>query len=307
MKENYNLLEAEESEIIYNLYGAKMSGASIALGDFTIYNLDLSINELISKYSAFADKHAYLQTHKSKLLLGIKVEGTDFAQSLKSADKLCETFENAFRYMLPDFAQRRRIGVLSFADWTTTNVLVCNKNGIGLRGTSNPYKLVNIDDPFFIDSSQGNDKIWILITKKNKSEIENRILNSIEWIGKAVQEKDSSKSLVQLIFAIEGMLQLSNKGELIVPSIVQHMSEWLAFIIQDNSEERIKIVKHFKKVYEKRSAVAHGRINEVSDNDLSVALQLAKLMVISFLTRKPFCEMSKMEEVRVHVEKLKFQ
>jgi hypothetical protein len=81
----------------------------------------------------------------------------------------------------------------------------------------------------------------------------------------------------------------------------------MAFIISDDKNERIKIVKLFKDIYQKRSAITHGGIKIINIEDISISLQLSKLMIISFLTNKPFCEMKNMEELNKHLINLKFK
>jgi hypothetical protein len=299
-------LEVKEYEILYDFHGARMNSPSIQFGDFTIYDKEKSFNYLSQTYPALENKEIYLSTLSSKFIIGVKVKARENNKAIEKADKLCESFEKVFGYALSDLTHHSRIGILNFRGWTSINRVVCNNGSMGWGGKNDPFSAVNLDDTFFKDESQGNDKIWSLITKKNKNEIERRLLNAIEWIGKAAYDKDNSKSLVQFVFAIEGMLQLSEK-EFITSSIISQLSDWLAFIINDDKEKRKEIAKYFKKVYRKRSAVAHGGSNTIEIEDLAIANHIAKLMVITLLTRSPFKEMTSMKQLSEYMTDLKFQ
>lgn len=298
--------EIYESEILYELYGAELDEPKLSLGDFTVYNFDLSISELTEKYPHLAQSDIYFSHRKSQLLLGIHTKARENAKAVEIADKLVETFENVFSYMICDLKHERSVGIFNFRGWQTKTAVVCNNKSMGYHGRSRIFIPVNISDPFYLNPSQGNDILWKLITKSSKTEIEKRILNAVEWIGKAVYDLDISKSLVQFVFAIEGMLQLNEKA-FVTPSIVSQLSDSLAFIIQDNLEERKSIAKYFKDIYQKRSAIAHGASKTIDSEDLHLALEIAKRMVISFLTKKPFDEMKSMDDLSKHLIDLKFK
>ncbi|HEY5393143.1 MAG TPA: hypothetical protein VIJ57_13555 [Hanamia sp.] len=297
-------MKVQESEILYYFYGATMKSSSKQFGDFTIYDLKKSFNELSSKYQL---NQIFFNNRPSDFLIGIKVKARENPKAVEIADKLCQSFENVFGYVIADLTQKRRIGILNFRGWTTVHKFVCNDNlNGGYQGENDIFIPVDIDDNHFTNINQGNDKIWHLITKKNKSEIERRLLNSIEWTGKAIYDKDIPKSLVQFVFAIESMLQLNDKA-FITPSIVSQLSDWLAFIIEDDKDKRKLISKYFKDLYKKRSAISHGAMATIDIEDLHLAKRIAKLMIITFLKTSPFKEMTTMEQLNIYLTDLKFK
>jgi len=297
--------EIIESEVLYELYGCKMSKDTIQLGDFTIYDYAKSSDLIEKKYPYLANKELFFDRRKSDIFLSVKVKARENPKATELADEIVKVFENVFSYMISDFEHQRSVGVFNYRKWNNTSRIICNESNLGFSGTNDIVLPVDIDSEFFIDKGQGNDKIWNLITKANKSEIEKRLLQAIEWIGKGVYDKDNSKSLVQLVFAIEGMLQYNEKG-IITPSIISQISDWLAFIIQDNPKKRKEVVKFFKQTYRKRSAIVHGGSKVVDLDDLKIAFQIAKLMVISFLVHKPFCEFKTMQQLNEYITDLKF-
>jgi hypothetical protein len=298
-------IEIIESEVLYELYGCKMVKDKIQLGDFTVYNYLKSSDLLEQKYPYLENKELFFDRRNSDIFLSVKVQARENPKATEIADEIVKVFENVFSYMISDFKHQRSVGVFNYRKWNNTSRIICNNSNLGFSGTKDIVYLVDIDDDFFIDNEQGNNKIWSLITKDNKNEIERRLLQAIEWIGKGVYDKDNSKSLVQLVFAIEGMLQFNEKA-IITPSIVSQISDWLAFIIQDNPTKRKEIVKFFKQTYRKRSAIVHGGSKVVDLDDLQIAFQIAKLMVISFLVNKPFCELQTMLQLNEYINDLKF-
>ncbi|MEC3965583.1 hypothetical protein [Flagellimonas halotolerans] len=298
--------ENQESEILYELFGCEMQSDNLELGDFTLYNFPKAENLLIKKYPPLQYREIYFNRRKSDILLGVKVKARENNKSVELADELVETFENVMNYMIADLSHQRSVGIFNFRGWKITRRVICNNSSMGFHGSNDISLPVKIEDPFFQDDSQGNDKIWQLITKSNKSEIEKRLLQAIEWIGKGVYDKDKSKSLVQLVFAIEGMLQHDHKT-LITPSIVSQLSDWLAFIIHDDATKRRQIAKYFKQTYRKRSAIVHGGDKAIDIKDVQIALQISKLMVIAFLTTDPFNKMKTVQKLNEYITELKFK
>jgi len=295
-----------ESELFYEIYGVEMSIPQKQFGNFTIYKFDLAIDDLTKKYPRLENRKIYFSTKKPNYLVGIKVKAREDTKAIEMANRVCETIENAFNYMIADLTHMHAVGIINYRGWRTTNVVICNDSSTGGHFHRDINLPVNIDDAFFSDAKSGNDKIWLLITKHNKTDLENRIINSIDWIGKAITDVDLSKALVQFVFAIEGMLQLNEKN-IITPSIISQLSDWLAFIISDELDDRKNISKYFKDIYQKRSAIAHGALKVIDIKDLSIALEICKQLIIAFLVSAPFSNMKTIEELGQYMTYLKFK
>lgn len=298
--------EIYESEILYELFGAVLDMSFIKFGDFTIYNYLLASDLLVQKHPYLKKLNWLFDGRRTNIYLGVKVTSRETDRATEIADDLVETFVNVMNYMIADLNHQQNIGVFNFGGWTNANRIICSNSAMGFHKNSKISFPVSIKDPFFIDQMQGNDKAWELITKKNKNELDKRLLQSIEWIGKGVQDKDRLKAFVQFVFAIEGMLQYEDNS-LITPSIISQLSDWSAFIIADIPAKRMEISKYFKQIYKTRSAIVHGGPKSVDLKALHIALQIAKLLVVSFLTKKPFCNMKSIQQVSEHIVELKFK
>lgn len=301
-------IEIIEHEIFYPFYGAQMNSDSLKFGDFTIYNKQKCKELLNEKHSAISDKDLYFEIIKSDLLISIKIDARESDKAFEIGDKYCMSFENVFSYILADLSHDKRIGIFNFRGHSTMGTIILSDFGLGFRGKNDVILSLNLDYNYsshFNNNELGNDKIWFLITKRDKTEIEKRLLNAIEWVGKAINDRDNPKSLIQFVFAIEGMLQYDEKT-FINQSIVSQLADSLAFIISEEKNERKEISKNFKDIYKKRSSIAHGSNTKIDFEDLEKAFEITKNMIISFLIKSPFKEMNSMESLNNHMINLKF-
>lgn len=265
-------IELKEFEVLYALNGIENSDDTrkVIFGIYNVYYNGFSNNYLKEKYSELESRKEFLDKNINHLL-GIKVLARDRIKAIEIAEKLCNTFEYVINYMIADLHHIRSIGVSSYRGSINSEVVVCNNSSLNISSSSTIAYLVNISDSFFKDVSLGNDKIWDLLKKSQLTEIEKRLINSIEWIGKAVLELDKSKSLIQFVIAIESMLHYDEKA-FVTPSIVSQLSDSLAFITKSDFEERKAISKSFKDIYQKRSAISHGASKKILFSDLETIL-----------------------------------
>ena len=75
-----------------------------------------------------------------------------------------------------------------------------------------------------------------------------------EWLGKQYDEESLQNKLIYSIFALECLLSNSTNFS----SITAAVAEKCAFLIGDTKEERLTIFSAAKKLYNLRSALAHG-------------------------------------------------
>lgn len=282
-----------------------MRSEKLHFGDFTIYNLALNPDIVNSKYPDFKQWSNYFQRMNSNTVLGITVKVRDTLKAVELADRICETIESVFSFIIGDISQKHRVEIINFRNSRNIKKIVATNSGrMGATMENDIHLPVDIENGIFRDSELGTDKIWSLINHA-ETELEKRIITSIDWTGKALREKDKAKSLVQFVFAIEGLLQANQKA-FISPSIVSQLSEWIAFIVAKNKENRKRIVKEFKDLYEKRSLIAHGVYANISNKDIKLASDISQILILEFLTKEPYISMKTIEDLKNHIEDLKF-
>jgi len=300
-------IKLKEYEVFYILKGTKTSTEKeiINFGLFNVYNNGFSNIYLNKNYSEIGNRKDLLNKNKNHIL-GIKVYAREKTKTIEIADKLCNTFENVINYMISDLHHLRSIGVFNYKGTIHSETVVCSKESINISSSSEISYPVNIEDEFFNSSELGNDRIWNILNNLKKTEIEERLINSIEWFGKAVLERDKTKSLIQFIFGIESMLQYNEKV-FISPSIVSQLSDSLAFIIKTNHHERKQIVKLFKELYKKRSAISHGSSQKILLSDLEIILDVSQELIKTLLTVEPYSKMKTMKELNDYINELKYK
>lgn len=106
----------------------------------------------------------------------------------------------------------------------------------------------------------GNTRFWKAIKK------------GYEWLGKQYDEDNLQNKLIYSIFALECLLSNSTNFS----SITAAVAEKSAFLIGDTKEDRLKIFFTAKKLYDIRSALAHGSSeSDITEEDTWQAFGLA--------------------------------
>ena len=184
-----------------------------------------------------------------------------------------------------------------------------NKNAnISINTHPSLIKRITIDEirEFLLGEGKIYVNLFNQLTNNNRSEIDNRIVNAINWIGMAVAEKENSVAFTQAMYGIESLLQYEQKGEMISKSFVASIAENVAFLLGRNFDDRRKLEKRFKELYGIRSKIAHGKSNDISVYDVLDVIGLAKSLVMSFYETPSLKEAKTMKMVLNHITKLKY-
>ena len=190
-------------------------------------------------------------------------------------------------------------GTKSMMQQYLTLIIIGDQNGIfsseeesGTSGNSSGvHENILLHKTKINNPQYGNDKIWEYLCKDKPNEMENRIINAIQWAGKGLKDEEQSRAFTQYLFALEALLQFQQKDQIVTPSILYHLSELVAFIVADNFDDRTKWEKIVKRLYSRRSAIAHGRSNEVGADELFQAFYLIKQLVTTLLISDEFKDM----------------
>lgn len=298
-------LPLKEYVVFRTVSGAKMRNDIVEYGDFFIYNLSLSNEGLMNTFPGIDVESFEFKNRKEKIIIGVRLQAGEDINSLKNANELFEKFEYTFSYTTSDLENRHSLRIANIAN---EQYFIFFENSKRVSGNTKvpSRKPLNLNDPIFKSTHNGNDKIWDLITKKKHNEIEKQISVAIEWIGKGVEETDGAKSFIQFVFAIEALLQFKI-DQMVSPSITSQISEWAAFITEDTCEKRKAVAEDFKKLYSIRSKIAHGTATDIKLIELNIAFRLAKSITTSLLVKKPFCDMKTKDEISEYITELKFR
>jgi hypothetical protein len=301
------LLESElvTYEIFYPIYGITLKNPEVQLGIYKIYKMPDANNLLMQVHTVLSGQKDIQQFSKSQYWISVNIAAREPSKALELSSSFFEMFEHIINYVRLDPTKTIKLSLFKSMNIGSIDHIICSGEFIGNGSVYDQSTELNLEDSFLKDVELGNDRVWDLTINTNKTDLESRILSAVQWIGKGANEKDPAKSLVQFVFAIEGMFQ-NNENTIFTPSILSSISENLAFLIGSTIDQRKEVVASFKEVYKNRSAIAHGSTKTITQDNLIQAHRIACLMVISFLTKLPFNTMISIKEFNAYIQELKF-
>ncbi|HVU96078.1 MAG TPA: hypothetical protein VHE34_12680 [Puia sp.] len=283
--------------------GVALSRPSVQLGPFIIY----SPKEILGKISLNeSDIDLYRLKFLNELpLIEIEVSAKDEDRCYEKASLAFAKFESVCNYITGSFYNESKVRIFN---QNMPNEAECIFIADGEVTKSikqvHHYNDVSIDEPFYQDSNRGYDKIWWWITNA-QNDLQQKILNSVEWCGRALVDPDTVKALLQFVIAIESLLQF-NEGSFITPSIVSHLSDSVAFLLGNDRKSRIECAGYIKDLYAIRSKIAHTGIAVVPSLSLHTAHVMCKRVVTKITTEAPYNSFSNKKELGNYLSNLKF-
>lgn len=291
-----SLLEYEtvEYEIFKEIKGCSINSVEpIVINDLTFYNWPKHQKNIIANNSkAFEKKHPSFYDPKfPKSLLSIKVKAKEYEKAYEIVETKFKKAENILRFLFTETSHCESgsnmydLGIFHFrqSDWQES--MDISKDSIGgISKTTGTYRNLVLNKKAILNKNNSN-RIWEIFNKPNPNpnKIETRILNSIEWIGKAKHEIEQEKAFIQYFIAIESLMNFDPKG-VISPSVTYQIREYICFILGKNVKERTEIHKLFSRLYDIRSSIVHGSLINFTIYDLEDTRNIAEKLVSQFLT-----------------------
>lgn len=123
-------------------------------------------------------------------------------------------------------------------------------------------------------------KVSDALIKKQASNFEKSLIRSIHWFSVALTQDENSNAFLFLIVALESLFK-PERGN----SIGGTVAESVAFLMSDNLEGRKKIISIVRDYYGKRSGVAHGGKESISDTDLYTLVNIAGTSIMKAIQK----------------------
>lgn len=277
------------------------------LGPFVFYKQDKFINEIYTESAKQIIKLESILKNKENPVIGIKIEVCDLPRAYELADIKFQQLENILKFIYSDFNKEYEPSIVQKRDFKTSTSFAMTKNMHGWSSKANimGFRNIEVDLNDLNNQELGTMHLFEIINKENNSQIETRIIKSINWIGSGLAEIDSSKAFIQIMFAIEAILNYDDKT-IIQPSILSKISEMIAFLLGDTFDERLKIEKDFKRLYGLRSKIAHGGYAEINNGDLILILFYTRELIWKFLKDEELKELTSFNEFLIHIKKMKY-
>lgn len=246
----------------------------------------------------------------NKQLISIYAESRERERGLEIAEQKFKQLENILRYLVTDTNHSNEgvnmydIGIYDHREQNWQDSIIINQDSIsGISKLAGTYNKIELTENSLKKTAEAK-RLWEILNKKQKSKIETRILNAVEWIGKAKHELSSEKAIVEYLFAIEALINFSELG-IVSPSINASMRESIALLLGNSMKERIELDETFTRLYSIRSSIVHGSTKNFSRFDLEDAKKLSEKIVSEFLTNKNLTN-SSVDNIKFLVKKKKY-
>ena len=300
---------------IYKIYGLEMKRNTITYGKYTLVNKEYIITFLNdstklknTKFNELELKILKNDSEENQLNFVYIVTQHNTIDNLYSTQLMHEELPKiiyTLRFMSCIKWNRAYIDSIPFISYKISHFQY-----VGDRMTSGHIfvrkdKAIPIDDEWFNDEENGHKRLWNLLDfESSRNELEERIMKSIEWVGKAYGEEDEGVAFLEISFAFETLLK-SDEKTIINPSIVASLSESYAFINGDNVDERISLESEFKKFYGERSGLVHGGKEKLTNASINPYEMITKT-IRNVLINPKFSNCKNMSELASLFKRMKY-
>jgi len=316
----FAMVEAEpvgEYEVFQPIFGATWDagGATpLEFGPFTVYHRTAHRSHLEAKYPACDPRWLArdLDDFDSDLLVSTIVRARDRDAINGIAERRLHRFENLIVFMMS-----RLDGTYDFAVFDPkprrSVQHLCLSAGLpqplaGWRAVG-PVLAVDLAATHWTNPNLGFDRLWdlaradIATARPNKDDLlRERILNAVDWTAKGLRDELSDRQFVQFMFALEALL---SSGDRDVP-LTSRLAEFTAHIVGGGQDRRIAHDKEVRHLYQVRSDIAHGRVQEASPADRVLARDVVNTVIVRLLTHKELGTMQLMTELERWIERRRY-
>lgn len=259
--------------------------------DFTIYDVEKNRDELEKEI---------------KMMIKSKEESEDPLQNQAIPQYVIETKvkarESEIALELADKKNKNFIDLLHIEHFNGVKAIrqplkvsigrkISNNNiqRIAKAGGNKRYRSQTLMEEYIEYESYERDEqlknLWKLIVKDNLNDLEKIIINSINWLGEAIQEVKFATSILKAIIFLETIIKKENER-----SIKEKIAQRTAVII-GNKDKNINInniYKDMRRLYEKRSEINHTGEIQVKDIDKIKLINYAKEVLIQLTTNAEY-------------------
>ncbi len=125
------------------------------------------------------------------------------------------------------------------------------------------------------------DRVEELLLKSQRTQVENIILDSIRWAGRASVAETLEESFLLFAISLECVV-LPKSG----PELMFRLSQRIAKVLGKTLDERMEIAKRTKKLYGIRSKIVHDGHYEVTEGQRDEMRMYAKNTVLKLLLER---------------------
>lgn len=198
----------------------------------------------------------------------------------------------------------------SYIDRVKNNSSTIFYSAISETKGSSKSSTINMNDiPIMMDKNWFNykyaKKIIEILCKDNKTDLEQRIIRSLIWAGRSIEEHYLDLSCAEVAFAFESIFK-SDKSRLITQSIQDQIAESSALILNDKYDDIIRQIKELKEFYGLRSAIAHGGKQEGDMYIYNKNLTTFRNVIIKLLENDIYLNCNSLDDLKDALDKKKY-
>jgi hypothetical protein len=196
------------------------------------------------------------------------------------------------------------VTIINHKDYESNSNLILSKDVISFSSVYGAkwYELdKKLKDPIIINllklSSMPNSKL---------TDIQKRVLVSIDWIGNGMRLRNTVMGTVSCIIAMESLL--TSKGDkTISPAIAAQLRDGIAYILCDGVNDRLAMHKTIQELYAIRSDAVHGVCVQTVSNNFAEAYGISNRLIDSFVTSVEINEMKHFEELEKFILRKRYE
>jgi len=308
------------------LEGVILKTPDIAFGQHLLFQMDRTRRDsLADQFFRIIDQRPVDDANKA--LLKDIVE-SDFEKASDFIDKACIRLEiEGDRFYVREVALTEALTIaqiLTFVghghSWSTRKCRI----GFGAAFTKQMqhFPIVSVDSTSAVLSSEwppdsenleidddvlaklkklGLDALIQIYSKRNSgtSEIEKTLLRAIQFFYNGYTALDRVSEYVNYFIVLEIFLSPSDREQL-----SKTIAEGIAILFETDCEKRIKLKKHVKNLYNKRSGLVHGKTDRIDKFSVEDVQYLAYKLIQMVLENRNTWE--KRGDIEKHIDRIKF-
>nr|WP_199202553.1 HEPN domain-containing protein [Listeria seeligeri]QPL19394.1 hypothetical protein pLIS400281c [Listeria seeligeri] len=271
--------------------GGNLEEDLVTFGKFYITNGKKTKQFLTEKTSIVIDKMGDVDNKiiDEKIYISLLVVAKSWKLAFEIGKIQLEEFEYIFRLILGTNTNLD-LGIYNFLGTEVSQHIVSGRGFSNFYGEHLQRNTIDIrlNDTFF--ERPGFTKLFELISKEERSELENKIIKSGVWVGKALKERNVNVATPEVVFGMETLLGNQSRN-FINPSITFTVSSLAAFIYSDDYNERIKCKKIVNDFYSLRSSIVHGKGAIVSMKDIMDCINIIRKIIFNLVEDGKFVDM----------------
>ena len=291
----------KEFDVLADVVGLDMWGEDkpICLGPYTVYDYEQhkdQVHKIMGKEEEFFSPDFPLP----KSLLHVKIVARDVVSAQELAEAKFSRFRKVVSFMLNNRKHGSGVHISARQHADIRRVFVATPENLSVSTARTDGMTVTISDNYFSADEFGHSYIWEILSSDNLTEIQNRIIVAVDWLGEAMLDDSSSSTLLKAAIALEALLGFEKNN------IAKTLSENAAQILCSSVQSRLYVEDKIRTLYGARSSVVHGRSSSNHEVDAQELLDYCAECVARFLTVQTLKELKTENDLKNLLANMKY-